>query len=61
MKSKEQRLLFLIENKTTPWVGDILWTGLTPRDENKQSISIERTGPFTPKAYFSSNNFIFTK
>lgn len=63
MKSKDQRFLFLIENKTPPWGdwGDILWTGLTPWDENKQSIAIERTGPFTPKAYFSSNNFIFTK
>lgn len=63
MVVKSKKILFLIENKIAPWGdwGDILWAGLTPWNEDKQSISIERTGPFTPKAYFSSNNFIFTK
>lgn len=63
MVVENRKELFLIENKTIPWGdwGVILWEGLTPWDEDKQCISIERTGPFTPKAYFSNDNFIFTK
>jgi len=54
--------VYLLESKNMPWGdwGDILWTGITPRDPVSNLVCIERTGPFSPLLYLSNNDFIFT-
>jgi hypothetical protein len=54
---------FLMENREMPWGdwGEVLWAGLTPWDESKNTFHIERTGPFAPKAYFSNKILIFSE
>lgn len=55
--------LYLIENTPTPWGdwGDILWSGVTSHDDCTNHYFIDRIGPYTPPAFFSSGNLIVTE